>query len=69
MSLLKACGHKVGLQILDNEASAAYKQVIEEKWKARFQLVPSNVHHRNAAEWAILTFNYNFLAILTGVSP
>jgi hypothetical protein len=41
---LAAKGLSVDLQILDNEASAAYKQVITEKWKASFQLLPPDVH-------------------------
>ena len=44
MARLAAKGLNVDLQILDNEASAAYKQVITEKWKATFQLVPPDVH-------------------------
>ena len=68
LSQLKALGHKVDLQILDNEASAAYKQVIEEGWKAQFQLVPPNIHLRNAAKWEIRTFKDHFLAILVGAA-
>ena len=44
MTRLAAKGLNVDLQILDNKASAAYKQVITEKWKASFQLVPPDVH-------------------------
>jgi trans-aconitate methyltransferase len=44
MTWLVAKGLNVDLQILDNEASAAYNQVITEKWKASFQLVPPGVH-------------------------
>ena len=44
MTRLAVKGLNVDLQILDNEASAAYKQVITENWKATFQLVPPDVH-------------------------
>ena len=37
-------GHKMDIQILDNEASAEYKRVITEKWQAQYQLVPPSVH-------------------------
>jgi hypothetical protein len=69
MTRLAAKGLNVDMQILDNEASAAYKQVITEKWKATFQLVPPDVHQRNRAERAIRTFKDHFLAILAGVDP
>lgn len=66
---LKAKGHEVDLQILDNEDSAAYKKLITEEWGAKFQLVPPNMHRRNAAERAIRTFKAHFLAILAIVAP
>ncbi len=50
MTCLAAKGLSVGLQILVNEASAAYKEVITFKWKATFQLVPLDMHCRNRAE-------------------
>ena len=40
MMRLAARGLSVKLQILDNEASAAYKHAITFKWKVTFQLVP-----------------------------
>ena len=36
MERLKSRGHHVDLQVLDNEASAAYRQLITDKWKANF---------------------------------
>ena len=66
---LSALGHKVDLQILDNEASGEYKRVITEVWKSRYQLVPPDMHRRNAAERAIRTFKAHFLTILAGVAP
>jgi len=58
----------VDLQILDNEASALYRETITGTWNIKFQLVPPHVHCRNAAERAICTFKAHFLAILAGVA-
>ncbi len=69
MERLRARGHTVDLQILDNEISAEYKKAITETWKAQYQLVPPDVHRRNAAERAIRTFKAHFIAILAGVDP
>jgi len=68
MTRLAARGLSIDLQILDNEASTAYKKAIIFKWKATFQLVPPDMHHRNRAEQAIHTFKDHFLAILVGVN-
>ena len=68
MARIKQRGFDVDLQILDNEASQAYKDLITNKWGAKFQLVPPHMHRRNAAERAIRTFKAHFLAILAGVS-
>ena len=46
----------VDLQILDNEASAEYKQSIKTNWNSNYQLVPPHTHQSNAAERAIRTF-------------
>jgi hypothetical protein len=67
MTRLAARGLSVDLQILDNEASLAYKEAITFKWNATFQLVPPDMHRRNRAERAIRTFKDHFLAILSGV--
>jgi hypothetical protein len=40
MTRFAACGLSVDLQILDNEASSAYKQAITFTWQSKFQLVP-----------------------------
>ena len=56
MERLKIRGRHVDLQVLDNEASAAYRQQITDKWKADFQLVPPNIHRLNTEERAIRTF-------------
>jgi hypothetical protein len=44
MMRLAARGLLVDLQILNNKASAAYKQAITFTWKAKFQLVPPDMH-------------------------
>jgi hypothetical protein len=67
MTRLAARGLSVDLQILDNEASLAYKEAITFKWNATFQLVPPDMHRCNQAERAICTFKDHFLAILAGV--
>ena len=67
MERLRARGHSVDLQILDNEVSAEYRRVITETWNAKYQLVPPDVHRRNTAERAIRTFKAHFIAILAGV--
>jgi hypothetical protein len=45
MTRLAAKGLSVDPQILDNKASAAYKQAITFTWQAEFQLVPPDMHH------------------------
>jgi hypothetical protein len=62
-----AQGLSVDLQILDNKASAAYKQAITFTWQAKFQLVPPDMHCCNRAERAIRRFKNHFLSILAGV--
>ena len=60
MKRLADRGHKVGVQILDNEVSAEYKRVIVDDWGATYQLVPPNIHQRNTAERSIRTFKAHF---------
>jgi hypothetical protein len=67
MTCLAARGLLVDLQILNNEASAVYKEAITFKWNAKFQLVPPDMHCQNRAECAICTFKDHFLAILACV--
>ena len=69
MERLKSRGHHIELQVLYNEAIAAYLRQIIDKWKADFQLVPPNIHCRNTAERSIHTFKAHFLAIISGVAP
>jgi hypothetical protein len=66
---LAARGLSVDLEILDNEASAAYNHAITFTWQAKFQLVPPDMHHRNHAEQAIRMFKTHFMSILAGVDP
>ena len=66
MKILTTLGHKVDQQVLENEVSAAYKNSIDETWKARYQLVLTHVHRCNADELTIRTFKAHFLSILDG---
>ena len=67
MTRLREIVHTVYLKVLDNKARKEYRRVITQTWKATFQLVPPDVHCRNAAERAIRTFKAHFLAILSDV--
>jgi hypothetical protein len=58
----------VDLQILDNKASAAYKEAIIVKWNTKFQLVLPDMHCHNWAERDICTFKDHFLAILASIN-
>jgi hypothetical protein len=55
------------VHILDNEASARFKEEIQKN--CDLQMVPPDTHWRNLAERAIQTFQSHFLAILAGVNP
>jgi hypothetical protein len=68
MTCLAARGLSVDLQILNNKASAAYKEAIKIKWNAKFQLFLPDMHRQNPAECAICTFKDHFLAILAGIN-
>jgi hypothetical protein len=68
MTCLAAKGLLVDLQILNNKASAEYKEAITFKWNAKFQLVPLDMHCQNWAECAIRTFKDHLLAILASVN-
>jgi hypothetical protein len=67
MTRLAARGLSVKLQILDNEASAAYKQAITVTWQAQFQLVPPDMHRRNQPSEP--SERSHFISILAGVDP
>ena len=59
----------VDLQILDNDASVEYTQVIKNKWKINYHLLHPNSYRSNAAERAIFTFKAHFISILAGIVP
>ena len=65
---LAAVNAAPALHIMDNEASVALKAAITANG-CTYQLVPPNVHRRNAAERAIRTFKDHFLSILAGAAP
>jgi hypothetical protein len=46
MTRLAAGGLLVDLQILNNEARAAYKEAITFKWNAKFKVVPQDMHRQ-----------------------
>ena len=69
MQRLKNRGLTTDLQILDNEASQNYKDIIKDKWGVYFQLVKPDIHRSDAAEQEIRTFKARFLAVLSGVAP
>ena len=59
---LTAKGLNANLQVMDNEASKDFKKNMVNKWKVEYQLVPPDMHRRNAAERTIRTFKAHFLA-------
>ena len=54
-------GHKTKAFIMDNECSSEMKNALK-KYNLEYQLVPPEIHHRNAAERAIRTFKNHFLS-------
>ena len=66
MTRLNNIGHTVDMKILDNESRQTYRSIIEDKWDCKYQLVPPDVHFRNAFECEIWTFKEYFLSILAG---
>ena len=56
-------GHTTKCFIMDNECSTEMKTALN-KYKLQYQLVPPEVHRRNAAERAIRTFKNHFLSCL-----
>ena len=67
LSRMRACGLSLKRQVLDNEASDAYKQAILDS-DMTYQLVPPDDHRRNVAEKAIQTWKDHFVAVLSGTS-
>eukprot|EP00804_Cyclotella_cryptica_P023186 CCRYP_000381-RA/>CCRYP_000381-RA protein AED:0.13 eAED:0.11 QI:0/0/0/1/0.33/0.25/4/0/1130 len=64
---MKVCDLAPTRQVLDNEASAAYKQAIHDSGMT-YQLVPPDNHRRNLAEKAIQTWKDQFIATLSGTA-
>jgi hypothetical protein len=67
MTRLTAQGLSADLNIRDNKASADFKWVITETWRAKFQLVLPDMHRKNKAKQMIHHFKDHFLSILAGV--
>eukprot|EP00804_Cyclotella_cryptica_P028368 CCRYP_016432-RA/>CCRYP_016432-RA protein AED:0.27 eAED:0.27 QI:0/0/0/1/1/1/2/0/586 len=67
LSRMHACGLTPRRQVLDNKASAAYKQAILNSGLT-YQLVPPNDHRNNVAKKAIQTWKDHFIAILSSTS-
>ncbi len=63
---MKAAGLGLRKQMLDNEASDAFKHYIRLQ-QIQFELVPPGNHICNQAEHAIQTFKAQFMSILAGV--
>ena len=61
-------GHQVSHFILDNECSDDLKRSFK-KYNITYQLVPPNIHRRDAAERAICTFRSHFLSGLATCDP
>lgn len=62
----RGCAPKVF--ILDNEVSTELTSAFTKK-KIQYQLVPPDVHRRNAAERAIQTWKHHFIAGISTVDP
>ena len=56
------------LYILDNEASSTLKQILTTKGQ-KYELVPPNMHRRNAVEKAIRTFKNHLISGLATCDP
>ena len=69
MTRLRKNGMNVNLKILDNEASSKFKHLITEYLGIKHQMVPPDIHRRNAEEREIHTFKAQFLSILVGIAP
>eukprot|EP00804_Cyclotella_cryptica_P028786 CCRYP_018721-RA/>CCRYP_018721-RA protein AED:0.43 eAED:0.43 QI:0/0/0/1/0/0/2/0/620 len=68
MLKLRRAGIVPGKHVLDNEISAAMKDLIQDTYKMSLELVPPGCHRRNAAEVAIRNFKSHFLSVLAGVA-
>ena len=68
MQRLKDKNLLVDLHILDNKCSKEYKATMKQKWNVTYQLVPPDIHIRNAAERFIRTVKAHLLEIIAGVA-
>jgi hypothetical protein len=66
ITTLKTGGYCPALNVMDNECSAAVEKYIRSE-QINIQLVPPHNHRVNAAERAIATFKYHFIAALATV--
>ena len=57
-------GHETKMFVLDNEFSSKLKDTLKNN-NLKYQIVPPNIHRRNAAECVIQTFKNHFLSVLT----
>ena len=67
VTIMKSCGIIPIKQVLENEASAAYKASIYDPNRT-YQLVPPNEHCRNIAKKSIQAWKYHFVALLRGTA-
>eukprot|EP00804_Cyclotella_cryptica_P021956 CCRYP_000903-RA/>CCRYP_000903-RA protein AED:0.16 eAED:0.16 QI:0/0/0/1/1/1/4/0/960 len=68
MLRLRRAGIVPRKHVLDNEISAAMKDLIQDTYKMSLELVPPGCHRRRAAEVAIRNFKSHFLSVLAGVA-
>eukprot|EP00804_Cyclotella_cryptica_P012260 CCRYP_013845-RA/>CCRYP_013845-RA protein AED:0.45 eAED:0.45 QI:0/-1/0/1/-1/1/1/0/146 len=68
MLRLRRAGIVPRKHVLDNEISAAMKDIIQDTYKMSLELVPPGCHRRNAVEVAIRNFKSHFLSVLAGVA-
>ena len=66
LARMKLCGILFTHQVLDNEASSAYKELIRQSGMT-YQLVPPDEHRRNHAGKSIPTWKYQFIGVLCGM--
>ena len=65
---LQHAGFNTIIQHLDNEASMTFKKWMHD-CNIQVQLLPPHVHHQNAIERVICTFNHHFIAGLASTEP
>jgi hypothetical protein len=66
MKRMRKANLTIKKHVLNNEASANYKEAIANN-KVKYELVPPNNYQQNQAERAIQTFKSHFIAIMCGV--